>query len=443
MLKNMTNDHFQETKTVPAKNRTKIKTIRPLVTRLRFQLLGGLLICVLLPTVLRVGQLDVRIQDTAFYAAIGAALSLVFGLFLIRRLSDYPGVKSGSHVLVSISLPFGLMAAAFLFFRLDYSRFVFIASYLLSLAWFLVIHYVILTRVKPRLLVVPGGNADKLLTIPDVDWVKLDRPDDAFGRSSAIVADLRYDLSEVWQRFITDCVINGIPVYHSKQVAESVTGKVSIEHLSENNFGSLIPNMAYLKIKQLLDLAFAILAFPFFVLLYLIIAPVILIAMGRPIFYSDRRIGYRGQVFKAFKFRTMRNSSEQINTASAIEASMTKEDDVRITPVGKILRKCRIDEAPQIINILLGQMSWIGPRPEAVALSRSYEAALPFYRYRHAVRPGISGWAQVNQGHVTSTADVHQKLHYDFFYIKQISPWLDMLIIMRTIRTVLSGFGAK
>ena len=442
MLKDATVYHQEEASAVSAKKRAAIKTIRPLVTRLRFQLLGGLLICVLIPTIVRVGQLDVRVQETAFSAAIGAALSLVFGLFLIRRLSDYPGVKSGSHVLVSISLPFGLMAAAFLFFRLDYSRFVFVASYFLSLAWFLVIHFVILTKVKPRLLVVPGGNADKLLGIADVDWVKLDNPDDAYGRSSAIVADLRYDLSEMWQRFITDCVINGIPVYHSKQVAESVTGKVSIEHLSENNFGSLIPNMAYLKVKQLLDLAFAIMALPLFFLLYVVIAPIILITMGRPIFYSDRRIGYRGQVFKAFKFRTMRNSSDRVK-GSALEASMTKEDDARITPVGKILRKFRIDEAPQIINVLMGQMSWIGPRPEAVALSRSYEAALPFYRYRHAVRPGISGWAQVNQGHVTSTADVHQKLQYDFFYIKQISPWLDMLIIMRTIRTVLSGFGAK
>ncbi len=442
MLKDATVYHLQETSAVLAKKRTAIKTIRPLVTRLRFQLLGGLLICVLIPTIVRVGQLDVRVQNTAFYAAIGAAFSLMFGLFLIRRLSDYPGVKSGSHVLVSISLPFGLMAAAFLFFRLDYSRFVFVASYFLSLAWFLVIHFVILTKVRPRLLVVPGGNANNLLGIPDVFWVKLDHPDDAYGRSSAIVADLRYDLSEIWQRFITDCVINGIPVYHSKQVAESVTGKVSIEHLSENNFGSLLPNMAYLKVKQLLDLAFAILALPLFLLLYVVVAPIILITMGRPIFYSDRRIGYRGQVFKAFKFRTMHNSSDQVR-ASALEASVTKEDDARITRVGKILRKFRIDEAPQILNVLIGQMSWIGPRPEAVALSRSYEAALPFYRYRHAVRPGISGWAQVNQGHVTSTADVHQKLQYDFFYIKQISPWLDMLIIMRTIRTVLSGFGAK
>ncbi|MBW8636195.1 sugar transferase [Hoeflea sp. WL0058] len=417
------------------------QSTKPIITRLRVQLLGALLFCVFLPAVVRAGQLDLTRQDTVFFAAIGATLSVLFGLFLVRRLSDYPGVKSGTHVLISISIPFGLMAAAFLFFRLDYSRFVFIASYILSLVWFLGIHFFVLTRVKPRLLVVPGGNADKLIGIPDVEWVWLTKPEDAYGRSNAIVADLRFDLSEKWQRFIADCVINGVPVYHSKQVAESVTGKVSIEHLSENNFGSLIPNMAYLKIKQLFDLAFALLALPFFIFLYLLVAPVILLSMGRPVFYTDRRIGYRGQAFNAYKFRTMRN--EVANEANQLEASMTKEDDARITPFGRVLRKFRIDETPQILNVLLGQMSWIGPRPEAVALSRSYEAALPFYRYRHAVRPGISGWAQVNQGHVTSTSDVHHKLQYDFFYIKQVSPWLDILIVMRTVRTVLSGFGAK
>ncbi|MEO4045273.1 sugar transferase [Hoeflea sp. CAU 1731] len=414
---------------------------KPIITRLRVQLLGALLFCVFLPAVLRTGHLDFTRQESVLFAAFGATFSLFLGLFLFRRLSDYPGVKSGSHVLISISIPFGLMAAAFLFLRLDYSRFVFIASYVLSLVWFLGIHFFVLTRVKPRLLVVPGGNADKLTGIPDVEWVWLAEPEDAHGRSSAIVADLRFDLSDKWQRFIADCVINGIPVYHSKQVAESVTGKVSIEHLSENNFGSLIPNMAYLKIKQLFDLTFALLALPFFILLYLLVAPVILLSMGRPVFYSDRRIGYRGQAFNAYKFRTMRN--EAANETNQLEASMTKEDDARITPFGRVLRKFRIDETPQILNVLLGQMSWIGPRPEAVALSRSYEAALPFYRYRHAVRPGISGWAQVNQGHVTSTSDVHHKLQYDFFYIKQVSPWLDILIVMRTVRTVLSGFGAK
>ena len=103
----------------------------------------------------------------------------------------------------------------------------------------------------------------------------------------------------------------------------------------------------------------------------------------------------------------------------------------------------RIDELPQIINIIRGEMSWIGPRPEALKLSTWYEGIIPFYRYRHVVRPGITGWAQVNQGHVTSLDDADVKLQYDFFYVKHFSLWLDILVLLRTVRVVLTGHGAK
>ena len=122
---------------------------------------------------------------------------------------------------------------------------------------------------------------------------------------------------------------------------------------------------------------------------------------------------------------------------------MTKQKDGRITKVGQSLRKLRIDELPQIINVLRWEMSWIGPRPEAQVLSVWYTSEIPFYRYRHVVKPGISGWAQVNQGHVAEIGEVHAKLHYDFYYIKYFSPWLDVLIFFRTIKTILTGFGSR
>jgi len=124
-------------------------------------------------------------------------------------------------------------------------------------------------------------------------------------------------------------------------------------------------------------------------------------------------------------------------------AAMTKADDDRITRLGHWLRRLRIDELPQMINILKWQMSWIGPRPEAQVLSLWYTSEIPFYRYRHVVKPGISGWAQVNQGHVAEVNEVHRKLQYDFYYIKYFSPWLDALIFFRTVKTMLTGWGAR
>jgi lipopolysaccharide/colanic/teichoic acid biosynthesis glycosyltransferase len=129
--------------------------------------------------------------------------------------------------------------------------------------------------------------------------------------------------------------------------------------------------------------------------------------------------------------------------ADARHAAMTKKDDERVTRLGRFLRRTRIDELPQLFNILRGEMSWIGPRPEAIALSEWYQGELPFYSYRHIVRPGITGWAQVNQGHVTNLEDIGTKLQYDFYYIKNFSYWIDLLIVFRTFIVLVSGYGAK
>ena len=129
--------------------------------------------------------------------------------------------------------------------------------------------------------------------------------------------------------------------------------------------------------------------------------------------------------------------------ASSLEGDVTKDGDQRITRVGKFIRKVRIDEIPQLINVIMGEMSIIGPRPETIHLSKLYEAEIPNYRYRHVVRPGITGWAQVRQGHVAAVGDAEEKLEYDFFYVKNFSLWLDLLIAYKTLRVMLTGFGAK
>lgn len=412
---------------------------RPLLLRIRFQLLGGLLFAVLLPGLVR-WQLDFfRIEHQSLGNGLtGAAVAIIIGYFLHHRFGDFPGVRSGSSLLVSLSASFAVVVLVFFLFRLEYSRFVFATSYVLSLGWFVLVHRLTADLAIPRLALIPGGNSGAMAEFPGVQWTMLDCP--SLGRRgiTGVVADLRHHHADEWERFMADCALAGIPVFHTKQLAESLTGKVEIEHLSENTFGSLLPNMLYLKAKQLADFALALLALPVFLLVLLVVGPLTVLSSGWPVFFMQDRVGYGGHVFRVFKFRTMRPMA-----ADTREAAMTRDGDSRITAVGKVLRRYRIDELPQILNVLRGEMSWIGPRPEALTLSKWYEAELPFYRYRHVVRPGITGWAQVNQGHVASPDQVLEKLHYDFFYIKNVSPWLDLLIVFKTVRTILSGHGAK
>jgi lipopolysaccharide/colanic/teichoic acid biosynthesis glycosyltransferase len=256
-----------------------------------------------------------------------------------------------------------------------------------------------------------------------------------------IVADLRADLGEEWERYLADRALDGMLVMHVKQLEESLTGRVAIEHLSENNLGSLIPGIVYGKAKRLGDFLAALAALPVLAPILLAIAIAIRLDSPGPAFFRQQRMGFRGFAFTMLKFRTMR-----VETEADLDprlAAITDDEDLRVTRVGRFLRRYRLDELPQAINVLKGEMSWIGPRPEAIPLSRWYEAELPFYRYRHIVRPGITGWAQLRQGHVAQVDEVLEKLHYDFYYIKNFSFWLDLLIIAGTIRGVVTGHGAR
>ena len=185
-----------------------------------------------------------------------------------------------------------------------------------------------------------------------------------------------------------------------------------------------------------LDVALAIVLLPLFAVLIALAAICIKFETGGPIFYAQPRMGYRARIFTIYKMRSMRDGL-------ALGKHYTEENDPRITNVGRIIRKFRIDELPQIINIFKGEMSWIGPRPEAVELAEWYANEIPFYIYRHAVRPGISGWAQVMQGNVSQLDAATVKLQFDFYYIRNFSPWLDLLIALKTIQTVFTGFGAR
>jgi lipopolysaccharide/colanic/teichoic acid biosynthesis glycosyltransferase len=413
---------------------------RSLWHRVRFQLGVGLLLAILLPYCVRY-PFDAAAGDlTALnYSLVGTTAALVAGYYAFRRMSHYPGVRASYHILPSFAASYGGLLAVFFFTRLDYSRLHFGFSFLLAAAWYYIVYFKLQRQRRLTIGVVPFGEVRHLLDIREVAWAILADPTDVHSPYDGIVADLRFDIPDEWERFLADRALEGTLVMHVKQMEESLTGRVSIEHLSENNLGSLVPGIVYAKFKRAWDLAAALAALPILAPLLLVLALLIKIDSKGPVFFSQERMGYRGRTFRMFKLRSMRVHDAQDARASAI----TRDEDARVTRVGRVIRRYRIDELPQILNILKGEMSWIGPRPEAIALSNWYEAELPFYRYRHIVRPGITGWAQVKQGHVADVEDVLWKLQYDFYYIRNFSFWLDVLIIARTIRTVLGGFGAR
>jgi lipopolysaccharide/colanic/teichoic acid biosynthesis glycosyltransferase len=371
---------------------------------------------------------------------VATTLALIAGYYSFRKVSQYPGVRLSYHILPTFAASYGAALATFFFLRLDYSRLHFLSSFVICVGWYAIVYSRLQRRHRVRIGVVPYGEVKRLYQIPDVSWVTLEDPTQTELAVDGIVADLRFDIPDAWERFLADRALAGMLVMHVKQMEESVTGRVAIDHLSENNFGSLIPGIVYGKVKRVGDFIASILLLPLLLPPLLIVALLIRLDSTGPVFFTQERMGYRGEVFRMYKFRSMRPAGQ---AADARFAAMTQEDDARVTRIGRFMRKYRVDELPQIVNIIKGEMSWIGPRPEAVPLSLWYEAELPFYRYRHIVRPGITGWAQVKQGHVADVADVLWKLQYDFYYIKNFSFWLDVLIVARTIRTVLSGFGAR
>jgi lipopolysaccharide/colanic/teichoic acid biosynthesis glycosyltransferase len=307
-------------------------------------------------------------------------------------------------------------------------------------AWLYLLYIYAERKVRRRIAIVPFGATGQLLDIPGVDWRPLKRAQLAEARTcSAIVADFSADLPDEWEAFLADAALAGRIVYQVKQLSESLTGRVELEHLSENSFGSLVPAQGYFYFKGLADFIVAVLLLPLVLPIAAVIAAAIRLDGPGPIFFRQKRVGHAGRLITVYKFRTMR----PVDVEAERRSLMTQDKDDRITRVGRALRKWRIDELPQIINILKWEMSWIGPRPEAQALSIWDTSEIPFYRYRHVVKPGISGWAQVNQGHVAEVDQIIEKLHYDFYYIKYFSPWLDVLIVFRTIKTVLTGFGSR
>jgi sugar transferase (PEP-CTERM system associated) len=232
----------------------------------------------------------------------------------------------------------------------------------------------------------------------------------------------------------------GVRVEDAHSFFERMTGRIILEHLSPS---WLILSEGFSKsamlvwAKRMIDVLVSLVALIICAPLFAFSALAIYLESGSPVLFRQERTGLRGRSFEMLKFRSMCNDAEQGGPRWAADA------DHRITRVGRWLRKSRVDELPQVINVLRGEMSIVGPRPERPEFVSMLEEQIPYYGLRHSVRPGITGWAQVKYQYGASVEQTKTKLEYDLFYIKHLSVMLDMAVIFETAKVMLSGRGAK
>jgi sugar transferase (PEP-CTERM system associated) len=241
---------------------------------------------------------------------------------------------------------------------------------------------------------------------------------------------------------VLDCKLDGVHVDDMPSFYEKSTGKVPVEHITDFwlVFAPLhgVKRSVYnLRLKRLLDVVLSLSGLAVTLPVTAAIALAIRLASRGPVLYRQRRVGLEGKIFTLVKFRSMTNGTDHDRQFAG------EPNDPRVTWVGKIIRLSRLDEIPQMWNVLKGDMSFIGPRALIESEVREFESKVPYFSLRNAVRPGITGWAQVNYKHGVQVEDGLEKLQYDLFYIKNLSPLLDFLILMKTAKVVMYGKGAR
>lgn len=240
---------------------------------------------------------------------------------------------------------------------------------------------------------------------------------------------------------LLDCKLRGIHVEEGETFNERVTGKIPLDHLKpswmvfSDGFKSLRSRKL---LKRSLDLLFSFILLVVAAPIMLLTAIIIKLESKGPVIFKQVRVGENDREFNIYKFRSMRQDAE-----SATGPVWAGSGDNRATRVGRIIRLIRVDELPQLINVIKGDMSFVGPRPERPFFVSKLKEVIPYYEMRHVVKPGITGWAQVKYPYGSTVQDALEKLQYDIYYIKNMSPILDMVVFFSTIKVVLTGKGAR
>lgn len=390
-------------------------------------------------TLVAATQLDVR--RAGFFLVFLVGFGLVTWLVFRQLQPRLPGLIRPGYRYVFVPVVASVLTLTLAAMMRDYySRGAIVGFALVWTLWIGAGRYV-LRRYAPPLRVLcvgSGGIVRELARQPRLAVESLRSPTLEYRPADLVVVDEGVTEQRAWLRWLLHAEMSGVPLMSAHRARETLTGQVRLEALSEEwAEGAFRDQSTYLAWKRFFDITVVLAASPLILIVSATVALALLMGSGRPVLFTQRRIGRNGRPFRIYKFRTMRADSEARGPAFA------SQGDARVTRFGAVLRKYRLDELPQFWNVLLGDMSIIGPRPEQAHFVDEYAKRVPHYLLRHVVRPGITGWAQVAQGYTASVEETRTKLCHDLYYVKHCSAVLDMFVILKTIRVLASGFGSR
>lgn len=390
--------------------------------------------------------LDIRLLQpyhALLFTISACAIPYIFTGWVIQRLLLIPPIEGNAIVLLATLLPFGLTALVFGNLLPTISWSIFLAITLLTMWAYRWSYQRHIHTNRFRFVFMNQHTLNRFLDTSQfdhlphrtllIDFTVLDHA--SVHSQDVLVWDPDETISTQDLRQLTLSKYQHLKILPLDRAIELLTARISLDHLNRD-FISLEERSIYGPIKRGMDLMGATLLSITLSPFLLAIAITILCMDGRPIFFRQKRVGLNGNIFNILKFRTMNHSAQS-------RFARIKHDSQRITRLGQWLRHHRIDELPQLYNVMRGEMSLIGPRPEYAGYARLFRRQIPHYAFRHLVKPGITGWAQIQQGHNTGPLEATIKLTYDLYYVKHYSLILDLLIAFKTLRIMITGFGAK
>lgn len=387
------------------------------------------------------GVMTYQFGETLWWCVLPYAIAT----HLLMRASNLPVAERSGVLWVSTTAPFLFTPLGFALLQQPYSRAAVVWAYAATTLW---LWWGYRRHVKHRALRLVHLDANVPAQLAaclspntlDPQAVQLiawnPNSDTPLPACDGVVLDRHVRSTDERTRLLGELKMQHPRLYSVEAVAELTSGRKMLPTAADSLW-EIDNDPSYDRAKRLLDVITVIALAPLWLPLAACVALAVRLDSKGPALYSQPRVGRDGQVFTLWKFRSM------VHGLQAPGVHFAQAEDPRITRVGRLLRRSRLDELPQLFNVLMGHMSLIGPRPEQTAFVRDFAATIPSYPYRHLVRPGLTGWAQVQQGYADSADTTRIKLSYDLYYVAHYSLALDLLIAAKTVKTVCTGFGAR